>query len=426
MTAASQHKSVAVRSGHKCGKSALICGLALWWVCTRPRALVVFTAPADHQVKNIIWPELKHQYSHAKYAIGGRLYKEHHEGLVFTDDRRVFGLTTDKPERFAGISGKNLLFLVDEASGFPEAIFEAVFGNMAGGGRVVLTGNPTQTSGTFYDAFHTKRDNWRSLHISSLESPNFHGGNVPGLATPQWSEWAARQWGVGTPLWDVRVLGNFPKSGESVVVPLLLIEAAQKRTANELAPLSIGVDPGRFGDDPSLIAPRRGHKAYPLQSFHKLDGPNLAGEVLKIAGTLRRDGEKPRVKIDVIGIGASCFDYLNRSADVEAVPVNSAGAAIENTKYTNIRAEMAFTVTRWLNEGGVLPLDEELAGDLCAQKYFYDTRNRLQIEPKDEIKKRLKRSPNRGDALALAVYEPLLTPSFTEQKTAFQGFKRRE
>ncbi len=118
-------------------------------------------------------------------------------GLQMADGREIVGFSTDSPERMSGISGANLLFILDEASGIPEPIFEAVEGNRAGGAKVIMFSNPTSTSGTFYEAFHRKRNFWHTIHISAEESPNVTGGqiSIPGLATAEWVEekaWTGR------------------------------------------------------------------------------------------------------------------------------------------------------------------------------------------------------------------------------------------
>lgn len=411
MRAVERHTFTAVRSGHKCGKSRMVAGIALWWLCTRPQARVVFTANAGHQVENILWPELRKLYelsARAGRPIGGRLYDDYHKGLKLPDGREVFGLTTRDTEAFAGISSPNLLFLVDEASGFPEPIFASVIGNLAGGGRVVLTGNPTRTSGTFFDAFHSKRDLWGTVRISSLESPNFHGGNVPGLATPAWAELARRQWGEGSPAWDVRVLGNFPKGDSDTVITLGLVEDAKAREPNADGPLEVGLDCARFGGDETVLVARRGFALPLVQSIQPGDGPDTAGRAvhaLREAGLLRA-GERPRVKVDEIGVGASVLDALARMTEVEAVGVNVSRVASDEEHYHSLRDELWFAIRSWLADGGALPESERLEADLLAPKYGFDARGRYVVESKDSMKKRLGRSPDWADALALSIHNP--------------------
>lgn len=399
---------VAVRSGHKVGKSRFDAALALWWVTTRPGARVVFSAAAGHQVGNILWPELRKLYQNARCPLGGRLFEDYHKGLKFSDGREIIGLTTKDSESFAGLSGAGLLFIVDEASGFPKLIFDAVFGNMAGGGKVVLTGNPTRTSGPFYDAFNAKRSSWTTRHIPSTATPNFHGGDIPGLANPAWCEWAKGYWGEGTPAWDVRVLGNFPRGGAMNVVPLHLIEEALERWPSTHASgrLVAGLDPARYGDDASVLAPRRGPKLLALPEWKGLDGPDLAGAVTKwLLDHRESPREKPLVRVDVIGIGASAFDVLRRSKEIEAVAVNSSETANDPEKFANVRAEMHFSVTAWLEAGGALCPTERLEGELAAAEYSFDGSGRYVVEGKKSLKARLGRSPDGGDALGLSCWE---------------------
>jgi hypothetical protein len=404
------HEHTALRSGHKVGKSTLDAALALWWWCVTPRARVILTAPTGHQVANVLWPEVRRLYLNARVPLGGRLYGTPDKGLKLEDGREIIGLNTNTPEAFAGISSPGLLFIVDEASGFPEPIFNAVFGNMAGGGRVLLTGNPTRTSGTFYDAFHARRGGWRPLHVSSLDTPNFHGGDVPGLANPAWAEWAAEQWGRGTPAWACRVEGNFPSTSDDTVIGLGVVEAARARwgEAPGAGRLTAGLDVARFGDDASALAPRRGGRFAPFQRWKGLDGRQLAGKAKEYLLDHRDGpGERPLVRVDVIGVGASAYDHLAACRELEVEAVNVAAPARDDEHFANARAEAAFALRDLLAEGGALPPRHEwVEGELVAVRYQFDGRGRYQLEPKDKTKARLGRSPDGFDAAALSAYSP--------------------
>jgi hypothetical protein len=331
---------------------------------------------------------------------------------------RVQGFATNEPERMAGFSGANLLFILDEASGIPEPIFEAVEGNRAGGARVVMFSNPTQTSGTFYDAFHSKRQFWHCIHVSSEESPNVLEGRavVPGLAMADWVAEKKLEWGVESPLFQVRVRGNFPKQGSSAVVDLGLVEAAVERWKDpeavlEDGPLELGVDPARFGDDESVIAPRRGQRILELRAFQGLDGVQLAGRVLEAIRELRRPGDPlPMVKVDAIGVGASCADQLRsfNHRELVLVEVNSSRSATDDDSH-RLRDQLWFGIADFLKEGGAIPPDDKLARDLLAPEYRFDSQGRRQVESKEETKKRLLRSPDRADAVALAIHRTVVT-----------------
>lgn len=439
------HDQVAWRTGHKLGKSSGDAILALWWVLCIARGRVTLSAPSWPQIQDIVWPEIVDLYNGrhpgqgpgAKPIRVGRLYKNPDNGLEIAEGWGIVGVSTDTPERMAGRSGSRQLFLIDEASGYDNAILQAVIGNLAGGGKLVLTGNPTQLSGKFYDIFNTKRAGWKLLHSPSTATPNFHGRHVDGLATPKWEAERREDWGgPGNPIYDVRVLGEFPSQGEMAVVPLALVEAGRSRwkdTPDE-GRLELGVDPSRGGGDEAIVAPRRGLRIGILVAVHvdakdtrTPPGHQVGAQVIRYAQRSRRGKEIVRIKVDAIGIGSSIVDYLwahledlrARGADewFEVVAVVTSEAASEHVQvrpgrtakeeYENLRAQVGFGVADWLRAGGSLPDDAKLHADLVAAKYRLTPRGRLLIEPKDDIKKRLGRSPDRGDAAGLAIYEPI-------------------
>jgi phage terminase large subunit len=431
LRAVAEHPRVAVRSGHKVGKTEALVILALWWVLTRPRAQVVLSASVGAQLENILWPALRRIAAAARAPLGGECSVDFHRGLRFPDGRHVFGL---KPEdsnatAFAGHQG-DVLFLIDEASGFSRALLDAALGAVAAGGtladgtrlrecRIVLAGNPLCTSGPLWDAFHDDASRWHGLHIDSRESPNITGAEpaVPGLATREWLQDMLDACGGDDqhPLFAARVAGQFPGQGANAVLDLALVEAAGRREVPaDDGPLALGVDVARFGDDDSVVAARRGRHVLPLAVFHGLDGPGLAAAVLQVARRLKRPGEVPRVKVDVIGVGSAVYDCLRLAtlahgdvtyrpaAEVVAVAVDVATRANDPERYTNRRAECWFGLRTYLADAS-LPADPQLAGDLVAPAYLYDAQGRYQVEAKEKLKQRLKRSPDRAEALMLAV-----------------------
>lgn len=409
------HDRVAVRSGHKVSKSNTAAGLALWYVCCFPDARVPMTSSTFKQVRKILWRELRKIYDRAEAPIGGQLSKSPEYGLEFDDKREVFGFSTRNAEDAAGISGKNILYIVDEASGVPEPIFEAIEGNRAGGAKILLLSNPTQQVGTFFDAFHGSREFWHTIHISSEESPNITGEvNIPGLATEEWVEEKRQEWGKESPLYQVRVQGDFPDESEMAVIGLANVEAARQRDVPDDdhggEVLRLGVDVARYGGDDSVIAPVRGRKAYALKTYTALDGVELAGQVLDIARTMRADdgdrGEQVVVNVDVIGVGSSVYDQLIRIAPtwMTVAAVNVARTADDEEMYSNLRAQLLFGLGDWLQTGSIEPNDR-LDTELVSPEYTFDSRGRYKLkQSKEEERQILGRSPDRRDALALGVY----------------------
>lgn len=415
LRAVAAHKRVAIRSGHKVSKSTTFVVLALWFIATRPRARVVMTSASYRQVRDILWKELRRVIGAAPMPVlnearGDTLATDPETGLQLRDGREVVGVSTNEPERIAGYSGPEMIFLLDEASGISEAVFEALEGNRAGGARIVLASNPTKTAGTYFDAFHRSAEFWHRIHISSEESPNVTGLEepIPGLATRDWVDEKRREWGESSALYQVRVRGNFPAQGERAVVALTDVVAAVERydeTLDDHEPLVLGLDVARFGDDESVLAARRGRRVLPLRAFSKLDGPDLAGRVLEAARELRRPGEVPVVAVDVIGVGASAFDVLVRSSEVRAVAVNVSEKATTEG-YHALRDQLWGAVRDFLRGDGAIPDDARLQAELLAPEYAFDAQGRMKVESKEAMKKRLGRSPDRADAVALTIYQP--------------------
>jgi hypothetical protein len=444
---------IAVRSGHKCGKSMILAVLALWWGTTRPAARVIMTAPSGRQIRSILWREVRKLYDLARKrlaaigGLGGRLYEVPDAGLQYADQSEVVGFSTNQPERMAGTSGENLLYLIDEASGVDLKIWEAIEGNRAGDASVVMFSNPTQTSGYFFDAFHANASLWQRFHISSEETPNVKSGTktVPGLATRAWVEEKRVEWGpdyAKDPRYQVRVQGVFPRHAANQVITLEEVREAKRRfyayaaqllgrempVDPELWPrifrpglemaqvqarfrasaqgiLRIGVDPAWLGDDLTVIFLRRGDRMFEPVYLQGQDGLAIANRVETEILRYRRAGERPRVLIDVIGIGADAYGHLARKAGIVTVPVNSSRAAEDDEEYRNLRSELHFGAKKWLRAGGSFAPHPILETELTAARYTIDGVGRIAVEAKPDIKKRLGRSPDYADAFALATYE---------------------
>lgn len=417
LRAVAESRQTACKSGQKTGKTTALAILAIWWPLTHYRGYALLTAPTFPQVKDPLWKEVWRIAGDARrdgIDLGGHLYQDPAAGWTWPGDRKAFCRTTDRPERMQGISSPNLLVIIDEASGYDPTIWEPLVGNLAGGGKLCATSNPTEPSGPFFDAFTTKAEFYERLTFRSDETPNVREGRrvIPGLATREWVEERKREWGEQSAAYQVRVLGEFPMQGDNAVIGVALVNAAQKRYPETVASgrLHFGVDVARFGDDETVIRPRRGLKALPPTVLQGFDNVDVAGTVLRLARELReppRLGEQeiPLVKIDEIGNGGGVVDVLSRSGEVEVHGVNVAEKATAEGMH-RMRDQLWFAIGAWFREGGAIEDDPRLLSELVAPTYGFDVQGRAQVESKDDIKKRLGRSPDRADALALAIYEP--------------------
>lgn len=423
-----KHDRVAVRSGHKVGKSTLAAIAALWFPHAYPGGRVVMTAPTARQVRIVLWREVRRLYQQASLPLGGKMNQLPELGFQAPRGGEILGFSTDEPEKIAGVSGAHVLYIVDEGSGVGDEIFEAIEGSRAGGAKLLVLGNPTRTSGAFYRAFTSEAAGWKPLHVSSEHSPNITGEvAIPGLATPEWVAEKRNDWGEDSPLYQVRVRGNFPMQAENSVVGLAIVEGARNRydDVRDNGTLRVGVDVARFGDDETVIWPVRDLKAGTPTVIKKFDLVQCAGKVMEVVASERRGTEDVRIKVDVIGVGAGVADILRnrRDSGIEIIDVN-AGAQSTDETYARVRDEMWFQLRDWLKEGGI-PDDGMLHQELLTPTYSFLPTQRIKVESKDEIKKRLNgRSTDRADALALALYTPSdLSPGYENHEPS--GYGRR-
>ena len=167
-----RNRRVAVRSCNGSGKTFVAATAVIWWLMAHPHepAMVVTTAPTQHQVRDLLWREIRSLYYRNAALIGGTLNKT---TLELSPNHYATGLSTDSPERFQGFHETNILFVVDEASGVREEVFDAIEGSMTSRrARLLLIGNPTSRAGTFYKAFHQRRTQYKTIHISAFDTPN--------------------------------------------------------------------------------------------------------------------------------------------------------------------------------------------------------------------------------------------------------------
>lgn len=180
------------------------------------------------------------------------------------------------------------------------------------------------------------------------------------------------------------------------------VQKARKNRVESESHLVIGVDPARKGDDRTAIIRRKGRRAFGLETHYNIDTMELAGIIKRI---IEKEHPK-RVCIDSIGIGAGVVDRLHELGYDIVEGVNVARKATEPVKYKNLRAELWDWMRDWFIQDMPveIPNSDELQTDLTALGYKYDSSDRLQIEGKDEAKKRGLLSPDCADCLMLTFY----------------------
>ncbi|MBC9783537.1 hypothetical protein H1S01_03295 [Heliobacterium chlorum] len=436
----------AVRSCHGIGKSFVSGQIILWFLYNHPNAIVLSTAPTWRQVEKLVWKEVRASYKRAKMPLGGRILPTSPTIQVVQDEWYAAGLSTNDPNRFQGFHEKYILVVVDEAAGVPEDIFEAVEGVLTSEhARLLLLGNPTALSGTFYKAF--RNPGWNTIAISAFDTPNFTEFGIteqdvadgtweskitgplfnPKLITPAWVADKHVQWGPDSPAYHARVKGQFPAEAEDTLIPLNWIEMAMSRwheMSDDAVPNELGVDVARYGSDKTVVANRRGLKVMPLNVYVKQDTMETVGRVIHEF----REVLAESIKVDVIGYGAGVVDRL-AELGYPVFGINVAEASREkldsdNTdpdksklRFVNLRSELWWMMRDLLNPDPRvnphpigLPPDDELMADLCGIKYKFTSKGQIKVEEKEETKKRIGRSPDRADAVILSFAPVYMAP----------------
>ena len=395
------NKRTAVRSCHGSGKTAIAARIVLWFLAAYPDSRVVTTAPTFTQVRDLLWREIASGVAKGPPGFYG---EPNLTRLEITPSWFAVGLSTRTPEHFQGHHAEHLLLVVDEASGVDELIYEAAEGFLtAPGARVLLIGNPTSTSGTFYRAFHSDRALYRTFHISAYDTPNLTGEPVPSalqaaLISDDWVQEKRQQWGEDSPMFQVRVMGNFPTEADDQVIGIGQVEDARRREADPGQPVVIACDVARYGSDETVIAVRRGNQIRLAKAYNGKSLMETAGQITDVA---RQTGADTfRIVVDDAGLGGGVTDRLKEQGwPVE--PFNGGERATQPDLYPNRRSESWFAFQEQIADVD-LDSDEQLAADLVAPRYTLDSAGRRVVERKEQTRKRLGRSPDRADAVLMA------------------------
>ena len=392
---------VAVKSGNGLGKGFCAAVAILWFLCCHDTAVVLSTAPTFRQVRHVLWREVHRLYRRAQFPLGGNLLDTR---LEMSEERFALGLSADSDEEFQGFHSPNMLIVVDEAEGVEETIYEAIESVMTSENcKLLLIGNPTTMTGSFRRAFYDDRELYSTITISALESPNVSEGRgmVRGLATRRWVEERKVVWGEANPIYQARVLGEFPDQGEDTLIPLSMVEAGVNREidgSQETGPVLIAVDVARFGSDKSVILRRRGMAVEDIRAYRGLDTMRLVGLVVEAISSCNPD----EVVVDGVGIGAGVVDRL-REQGYRVQGVNAGTAARDGEHFANLRAEGFWNLRQLFLEGSLkIPPDNELVGQLAGLRYTFNSLGQVVIESKEEMRSRGASSPDKVDALMLA------------------------
>ncbi|MHB1523022.1 MAG: hypothetical protein ACYCS9_05820 [Candidatus Dormibacteria bacterium] len=411
---------LALRSPHGAGKTTVCAWGVLWFAITRESAgedwKVATTAGSWRQLEVYLWPEIRSWTARLRWDVLGipqwvRGRDSFDLGLKLGHGAAFAAAATD-PALLEGAHADQLLVVLDEAKAVEDPLWDSLEGALSGPGSnyALAVSTPGPPSGRFYDICQRRpglRD-WQVQHITLQEAI------AAGRISADWAQARREQWGAESAVFANRVLGEFASSDEDGVVPLAWVEAANDRWQawQDLgAPvpggrLVVGCDIARFGSDRTALALRRGNYVIEVRVFAQADTMTTSG---RISGLLPQPTDL--AVVDVIGLGSGVYDRLKEQgkAVVAFASSNSSHARDRSRElsFSNRRAESWWRLRELLDPAYgatlALPPDDALVGDLCAPRWSISSGGKIVIEAKDDVRKRLGRSPDIGDAVVMAL-----------------------
>ena len=395
----------AIASGHGIGKSAMVAWLVDFIMSTRPHAKGIVTANTAPQLSSKTWAEIakwtkKCITSHWFEVTTGtghlRMYHKQHP-----DSWQCVGQTWDEhnAEAFAGLHAANStpFYIFDEASKIADKIADVAEGGLTDGEPMFFKfGNPTRNSGDFYKCFHGMRHRW---HCTQIDSRHVAITNKAQIA-----QWVA-DYGEDSDFVKVRVRGVFPSMSAKQFISTLDVDTAIGRHLKpeqySFAPVILTCDPAWSGDDDLVISKRQGLAFSILKVIAKNDNDV---EIANILARLEDEHKADAVFVDG-GYGTGIVS-AGRTMGRDWTIVWFSGAS-SDPGCLNKRAQMWKEARDWLKEGGALPDDNVLRDDLIGPETVPRMDGKIQLESKEDMKRRGLPSPNRADALVLSFAYPV-------------------
>jgi hypothetical protein len=404
----------AFSSGHGIGKSSLIGMIVHWAKSTAIDCKVLITANTGDQLKTKTQPEIAKWF---RMAINKDWFDVHVTSIKVIDSehqdtwRADFATwSEDNPQAFAGAhnQGKRLVIVFDEAAGIPDSIWKTVSGALSDADTEIIwiaCSQAFRSEGAFYEAvFGDQRHRWNP---EIIDSRSVEGTNVEEI-----NEEIAL-YGENSDHVRVRWLGQFPLAGGGKFIDLELVQTAQKREPRSLPddPLVAGVDFAWGGSDDNVIRFRKGLDARSIPpvkvkgEFTK-DPAVMVGKLVDVLAKTYNGDKVAMLFFDSAGIAAPVANRLRALGNKNIMEVNF-GAASPGEHAAYYRDYMWAEMKEWLRDGGSIDADHDLASDLQKPILVSDRLQRIKLESKDDMKKRLAKmgldssSPDDGDALAL-------------------------
>jgi hypothetical protein len=417
------HRSVAIKGCHGSGKTFVVSGMVPWELAGYDESIVLWIAPTLRQVKTG-WGEITEAIGKmpckmpipttTRWEISPKCYAQ--------------GFSSAKGVNAQGFHGKRVTIYADEAIGIGPDVWDAIEGIRAAGDvRIVKLCNPTVPSGPVYDDFAKLRatPGHQCITISAFDTPNLSGLTLesllhlpdeqldyapfPWLTRRRWVKEMHAKWGPQNPRFQSRVLGEFPTQGQWAVFSLAWIERADREpTEGEISRskdcvVQVGVDVAAGGDDETAACARVNGIVLDRGAWSEADP---RGPLVRWIVNLRRFGYPPGpVVVDTVGVGHGMALHLaDQNLDVRSFKAGA--AAMDSEQFLNAKAESYFRLRDMYKDNYISHLpgatDEDVKAQLSAVEYRELSRGQIQVEPKEDARKRGIPSPDRAEAEVMA------------------------
>lgn len=379
-------------------------------VGNHPKGAVVSVTKAN--LSDNLFPEFQKWRSRSEWLLKSfewtkeRIFSADHPETWFLS-ARSFNKDANPEEQgrtLSGLHSKFVLALIDESGEIPVAVLKAAEQSLAerdcAFARIVQSGNPSSLDGMLYAAANQLSHLWRNFRVTGDPDDPDRSPRID-------IEWAKEQislYGRENPWVKYSILGEFPESSINSLLGVDEVEAAMGRTIKEDAYMHsqkrLGMDIAFQGDDMSVIFPRQG-----LASFRPIEMRNLTSseQAARLISAKTKFESEIEFVDDTGGWAKGVHDFLVQ-AGCPPIPINFSGKSID-PRYYNKRSEMYFEMAKWVKRGGCLPPVPELVPELTKSTYCLKN-GKFLLEPKELIKKKLGRSPDRADALCLTFALP--------------------
>ena len=401
-----------------------LCAMAAhWFLTTRYMSKVIVVAPTfGKQVKDQTFSEI---HAWQRKSLLREIYAMTQTRMSIRGAEEVWfaqGVASDEADKIEGFHAPGgLMYVMDEAKGVAKGIWDAIRGAITGEEDILLAVStpPLAPIGEFVRVFTELRTTWKT----------FAFGPTP-RQSKQWRKAREKEWPKSSPEYISKVLGEIPKSStDRTIVPLGLIEEsmARKVTDEDLRGITrLGLDIARYGSDLTVLARLHGKVILPLETFSKQDTAittALTIEILPLYDTLQ---------IDEIGVGGGVVDALSHHPALKQklVPVKNNAESPKPESYHDLGTYLWFAFVKWLEDGGILPNDDELASELATREfewYYWHGRLSRKLVSKRDTAKHRQRSPDRADAVILAAIGiPRQVVAFLSQEDMDENERERQ